>query len=60
MLQKIQKALALWEKIKMVFARVLMTTAKAKLLISILSGNFKLLTLRNCKIQGSFQLTGDA
>lgn len=44
----------------MVFVRVLMTTTKAKLLISTLSSNFNLLTLRDCKIQGSFQLAGDA
>lgn len=50
----------MWDKIKMVFVRVLMTTIKAKLLISILSSNFNLLTLRDCKIQGSFQLAGDA
>lgn len=50
----------MWDKIKMVFARVLMTTIKAKLLIGILSSNFNLLTLRECKIQGSFQLAGDA
>lgn len=44
----------------MVFVKVLMTATKTKFLISILSRNFNLLTLIDCKIWGSFQLTGDA